>query len=409
MATRDRLSFLELKNAKPGKHYDGDGLCLFVKPNGSKYWRFEYRFAGRRSSVGFGTFPEVSASDARRQRDAARMLLRDGKDPAEVNRSRRLAQRQDVQAAFPAAAAAWLAHKRSEWAPESYRKAKYVTDTYLVPALGRTSVTTLNTKQAADVLTSIAAKAPTLAHKARQYLTGIVTYAIRQGLREDGRVLVLRGALPKHAKGNIPAATDPREITALLKAIDAYPSRVLRASLTLAMLTAMRPGTVAAARWADIDLDAAEWSVPAELMKIRRAHIVPLPTQAITALRDMLQFTAGGEYVFPPLARQQSAHLSRDALSNALRRMGFRGKHATHGFRGMFRTVARERLGVDPDILEAQLAHAKRGDVQKAYDRTTFNEERRRVMQAWADYLDVLQAGGKVVSIAAQRRTAAGK
>lgn len=400
----DKLTALRIKAAKPGKHFDGGGLYLRVKQGEAGSWRLKYRFGGKECLLSFGTYPEVSLAEARRRRDEARALMRDGKDPSAERKAAKARKRQNKEAAFPVVAAAWLAHKRKEWAPETYRKAEYIADTYLTPALQRHSITTLNTKQASDVLATIAASAPTLASKARQYLGGIVTYAIRQGLREDGRLLSLRGAVPKHEKGNIPAATDPKDVTALLHAIDAYPTPVMRAALKLAMLTAMRPGLVAAARWADIDLDAAEWSVPAAMMKTRHAHIVPLPTQALAVLREMQAYTKGHEYVFPPLARQQSEHLSRDAMSNALRRMGFQGRHATHGFRGMLRTMARERLGVDSDVLEAQLAHAKKGDVQKAYDRTTFNDERRRVMQVWANYLDNLRVGGKVVPLAARRK-----
>ena len=399
MAALNKLNVLMIKNASEGKHFDGGGLYLDVKHGGRRYWRLKYRYAGREGLLAFGIFPEVSLAEARQRRDDARALLRDGKDPGEVRKTSKLASLQNKEAAFPASAEAWLEFKRKGWAPASYNKAKFVTDTYLIPALGRYSITTLNTKQAADLLEKMAAKTPTLAAKARQFLGGIIAHAIRQGLREDGRLLSLQGAVPKHDKGNIPAATDPREITALLKAIQAYPTPVTRAALQLTMLTAMRPGIVAAARWADIDLKNAEWSVPAAMMKMRHAHIVPLPKQALTVLREMEGYTGGQEYVFPPLARQKSAHMHRDAMSNALRRMGFQGRHATHGFRGMLRTVARERLGVDSDVLEAQLAHAKKGDVQKAYDRTTFNEERRRVMQAWANYLDNLSSGGKIIPL----------
>lgn len=397
--TLNKLNTLAIKTASTGKHSDGGGLYLHVKENGSRYWRLKYRYAMQQKLLALGTYPEVSLAEARRKRDDARALLRDGKDPSEVRKAAKLASRQRKEAAFPVIAAAWLAHKRKEWAAETHRKAEYVINTYLIPSLSRYSIATLSTKQAADVLEEIAATAPTLAMKARQYLSGIVTYAIRQGLREDGRLLVLRGAVPKHDKGHIPAATDPKEIATLLNAIDAYPTPVTRAALKLSMLTAMRPGVVAAARWADIDLDAAEWSIPPAMMKMRHAHIVPLPKQAVTVLREMKAYTDGHEFVFPPLARQKTAHLHRDAMSKALRSMGFQGKHATHGFRGMLRTVARERLGMDSDVLEAQLAHAKKGDVQKAYDRTTFNDERRRMMQAWADYLDNLRVGGKVIQL----------
>jgi integrase len=399
MSELNKLNALAVKNAGVGKHFDGGGLYLDVKPNGSRYWRLKYRFAGKERLLAFGTFPEVSLLEARKRRDESRALIREGMDPAMARRTAKLATVQNQEAAFPVAATAWLEFKRSGWAPETYRKAKFVTDTYLIPALGRYSITTLNTKQSADMLETMALKAPVLATKARQYLGSIVAYAIRKGLREDGRLLSLKGAIPKHEKGNIPAATDPKEIVVLLKAIDEYPIPVTRAALKLTMLTAMRPGIVAAARWEDIDLDTAEWSVPATLMKMRHAHIVPLPKQAISVLQEMRAYTEGQQYVFLPLARQKTEHLHRDAMSKALRSMGFKGRHATHGFRGMLRTVARERLGIDSDILEAQLAHAKKGDVQKAYDRTTFNDQRRKVMQAWADYLDNLRSGGKIISI----------
>lgn len=172
------------------------------------------------------------------------------------------------------------------------------------------------------------------------------------------------------------------------------------------MLTALRPGVVAAAAWADIDLVAAEWNIPASKMKTRHVYDVPLPRQAIRILHEMQQYSAGREFVFPALARQKSPHLQRDALSNALRRIGFQGRHATHGFRGMLRTAGRERLNIDVDVLGAQLAHAKKGEVQKAYDRTTFNDKRREAMQAWANYLDELQPDGGSSPAKASNETA---
>ncbi|WP_262419796.1 tyrosine-type recombinase/integrase [Paraburkholderia sp. 31.1] len=156
------------------------------------------------------------------------------------------------------------------------------------------------------------------------------------------------------------------------------------------MLTGLRPGVVAAVPWDEVNLKTRECHVAAERMKMRHDHIVPLPTRAIAALNGLQALTGKGHYVFPSPARQKTPHLHRDPLSKALREMGFQGKHAAHGFRGMLRTVGRERLGIDIDVLAAQLAHAKRGDVQKAYDRTTSDDDRRRVMQEWADYIDRL-------------------
>jgi len=200
----------------------------------------------------------------------------------------------------------------------------------------------------------------------------------------------LRGVVPRYKKGHIPAITKPAEIGPLARAINEYRSPITRAALKLAMYTGLRPGVIASVPWSEINLHAAEWHIPGERMKMRHDHIVPLPRQALAVLNELklIVDVDDSPYVFPSPARQKTPHLHRDALSKALRDMGFKGKHATHGFRDMLRTVGRERLGMDIDVLEAQLAHAKRGDVQKAYDRTTFDDDRRRVMQEWADYID---------------------
>lgn len=394
MATAtNKLTIPAIKAARPGKHADGLGLYLEVTASGGRYWRMKYRIGGKEKRLAFGVFPEVTLAEARDRRDQARRVLRDGRDPGAIRAEAKAAARRVELAGFPLVANQWLEHKQVGWAPETYRKAKYVVETYLAPKLRKASVATLSTKDAAAALAEVAKVAPALAAKARQYLQGIVQFAEQQGLREDGRPLSLRGVLPAHEKGHIPAATSLKSVTAVVQAIEGYPTPVTRAALKLAMLTAMRPGVVASARWEEIDLDAAEWHVPGRRMKTRHDHIVPLPTQAVETLQAMRAYTEGREFVFPPLARQTTPHLHRDALSAALRRMGFQGQHATHGFRGMLRTMARERLGIDADVLESQLAHAKRGDVQKAYDRTTFDGARRDAMQAWADYLDGLRNG----------------
>jgi len=392
-----RLTALLVKNAGPGKHFDGGGLYLEVMPSGSRIWRLKYRMAGRETRATFGAFPEVSLAEARDRRTKARTLLRDGIDPNVAKKDRAAAAQRDAGAVFPKVAASWLTSRKSGWANETHRKAEYVVNSYLAPKLKRQSIATLTTPQAKQALAGIP---PSLAMKARGYLNNIIQFAILEGLREDGRLLSLRGALPKSEKGHIPAAVDAAEVRAVVAAIDAYPIVVTRAALTLAMLTAQRPGNVVSMEWAEVNLEAAEWSLPASKMKTRHAHIVPLSRQAVDVLRSMLAHTQGKQYIFPALYRQHTPHLHRDALSNALRKMGFQGKHATHGFRGMFRTVARERLNIAADVLEAQLAHAKKSEVQKAYDRTQFLQERHLAMQRWANYLEaLLDETGKVVSI----------
>lgn len=387
------LKVLSREDAPPKKHFDGGGLHLDVRPNGARYWRMKYRFAGREKLLSLGIYPEVSLAEARRLRDAARTLLRNGTDPTAAKAERKAIDRRNSDASFAQVAAAWLAFKRKDWAPETHRKAEYVINTYLAPALRRQSITTMKTRDAVDALQGIP---PSLASKARQYLGGIVHYAIREGLREDGRLLSLRGAISTHRTIHIPAATSPSDVRKVALAVHAYGVPVTRAALQVAMLTAQRPGEVVSMEWEEVDLENAEWRIPAEKMKMRHSHIVPLASQAVKLLKEMGAYTSGKRYVFPPLARQKTDHLHRDALSNALRRMGLKGTQATHGFRATFRTLGRERLNIATDVLEAQLAHAKRDEVQKAYDRTKFDEARREAMQEWADYLDKLRAIGPV-------------
>lgn len=397
----DKLTPFAIKAAKPGatdrKLSDGGGLYLRIKPSNARYWHLKYRFGGVEKLLAIGPYPEVSIAEARKERDAARALLRDGIDPGAQRKATKEAQQRDARGAFPVIAGEWLAFKRSGWATETHRKAEYVLDKYLTPALRHRSIGTLATKDVTKVLESIAQDAPNLASKARQYLSGIVDYAIKQGLREDGKLLSLRGVVPKYEKGHIPAAVKVADISPVVKAIDAYPSLMTRSALKLTMWTALRPGVVASARWDEIDLEAGEWHIGANRMKSKHDHIAPLPRQAVEMLRELHALTGAGTFVFPSPAQQRTPHVNRDSLSAALRRMGFRGKHSTHGFRGTLRTIGRERLGFDVDVLEAQLAHAKKGDVQKAYDRTTFDEPRREAMQKWADYLDALKSEAKVI------------
>lgn len=384
-------------------------MYLEVTPNDTRTWFLKYRLAGRERRISFGSAYEVSLAEARRKRDEARALVRDGQDPVAARRATRNALKHTDASQFYNVAREYLGFRKPGWAAETYRKYEYIFDTYLIPVLRRHSITTLTTQDAVRALEVVGRAAPSLAVKARQLLHGIVAYAIQKGLRPDGHLLMLRGALPSHEKGNIPALVDPQDVVELLKALDAYATPVVRAALKFNLLTAQRPGNICAAEWSEMDLDAAEWNIPADKMKTRVAHIVPLSQQAVAILREMQGYTGGHQYVFPPLARQQTPHLHRDALSAALRRMGFQNRHSTHGFRSTFRTLGRERLNADTDVLEAHLAHAKRGEVQQAYDRTQFIEERHRLAQEWADYLDQLRSGsgGKVIPMPRRRRAAA--
>ncbi|PJJ96194.1 integrase [Lysobacteraceae bacterium NML03-0222] len=390
-----KLQAVALKHLPTAKHFDGGGLYLHVQKTGARAWRMKYRFAGKEKLLAFGMYPEVSLAEARQRRTEARALLREGIDPSWHKHNQKENVKRAAKTMFPQVAKDWLEACRPTWSKETYRKASYVVEAYLEPKLRKESIDTLSTPTAAHVLVSIHEQAPSLASKARQYLGQMIEYAIRYGLRDEGRRLNLRGALPKTGKGHFPAATLPNEVQRLVEAIAAYESPVTRAALQFVMLTVQRPENIVEAEWNEIDLKEAEWRIPDTKMKTGHSHIVPLQRQAISILKNMQQYTEGQQYIFPPLATQKNPHLHRDTLSKALREMGFQGKHTTHGFRAMFRTVGRERLGIAPDVLEAQLAHAKKDEVQKAYDRTRFLQERKTAMQQWADYLDSLKDGTK--------------
>ena len=373
---------------------DRDGLCLEIRPSGLKAWRYRFRMDGKQQLLALGRYGDVSLREARELVREARLLVEQGLHPLHERRRRQEERRRTSQSNFRQVATRWLDDKAETVHPDTLRKARLIVEGDLIPAFGQKPIALLATPDVLPALRAIHSRAPSLARKARQYVADIVRLAIQTGLRPDGSELSLRGVLPKHQGGHIAAATDAEQLREVLLAIDGYSSPVTRAALQLTALTAMRPSVVAGARWEHIDLDVGIWSVPAELMKTGKAHVVPLPRQAIELLRSIKR-RPRCPWVFPAQAKQTCPHLNRDALSGSLRRMGFQGKHATHGFRASLRTLGRERLEIDIDVLEAQLAHVKKGDVQRAYDRATFDKKRIELMQVWADYLDELRSSPK--------------
>lgn len=386
----------------------GNGLHLVIQPSGLKQWQVRYRTPdGKRGKKIVGVYPEMSIADAHKAAEELHQQVRMGAQPVgmadRIKAANRAKTEDELEAERTAADAlahsfttlsdAWLDDRKPGWATATYDKAVFIVRNRLQPFIGTLDVRTMASKDVVDVLRQMGTDAPSLARKARQYLNGVIEYSIQRGMRGDDQVLRLRGVLPKYRSGHIPAITKVQGIGPLMRAVDAYPGVIVRAGLLLAAYTACRPGVVASAAWSEIDLDRAEWTIPAAKMKMRHEHIVSLPIQAVALLQGVRQYGDGG-YVFP--GSQSNEHMHRDALSKALREMGFKGRHATHGFRAMLRTVARERLKIDVDVLEAQLAHAKKDEIQAAYDRARFEDERRQVMQTWADFLQE-QAGQKTV------------
>lgn len=377
--------------------WDGHGLHLIAR-GGGHHWRLKYtRPDGRENRLAIGHYPEVSLAEARALALDARAKLRQGLDPGEARKAAKAALALANVHTLAEVAKRWLEIKEPGWSAVTRRKNRRAVDAYLLPRLCNLDVARVTTADVVPVIRDADVRSPEYARAAAGAARAIIRLAIASGFREEGRLLDLdlRHNLPGRARGHMAAATTPAALAAVLKTIRDLPNAVTRAALMLCCYLGQRPGNIVEMRWDQIDVQTFEWFLPAEAMKTRRAHTVPLPRQAAALLEELRPLTDGAGYVFPPLAQQHTPHLHRDTLSKALRDSGLKGKQTPHGLRATLRTVARERLGASADVLEAQLAHVKKGQVAAAYDRAGHLEERRRVMQAWADYLDGLLADAR--------------
>lgn len=379
---------------KPYKLTDERGLYLLVRPSGARWWRFDYRRpdTGKRNTLSLGTFPEVSLKRARERREEARALLADGIDPGQ----QRQAEREARADTFAAVAADWLERQRASMTTGTAEKAQWQLS--LVPELALRPVSELTAPEVLRALRKIEAKGThDTVHRVKQRIGQVMRYAITVGLAERDPTADLRGALAPVVTTPRAAVTDPAAVADLLRALDAYTGQpATAAALRLAPLLFVRPGNLRAMEWAELDLDAAQWRIPAGKMKMREAHIVPLASQAVAILRALQPLSSRSRYVFPSL-RTADRPMSENTINAALRRLGFDKDTMTgHGFRAMASTRLNE-LGWPPDIIERQLAHAERNKVRAAYNRAQYLDERTRMMQAWADYLDSLRAGSSNV------------
>lgn len=399
----DGLTDTKIKNAKPkDKPYklsDGNGLTLLVNPNGSKWWRLRYYFEDREKMLSLGVYPKVSLQDARANALDAVKQVEKGSDPSAARKEAKRSKNLKERGTFKAVGEAWYQHKAKSWAKETARKAREALDDSLYPKLAGYSIQSITTADIKPILVSLHERAPRLAVKARQYCNQIIDYAIQEGLREDGKLLSLKGALPKSKAVHYAAVTKSNDLPSLVKAINGIDSEHSRTALLACLYTASRPGVVAGMRWDELDLNAKEWHIPADRMKTGNDHISPLPDQLVKLIESLKPMAGGSPFVFPGNRNPIKQHIHRDSLSKVLRENGLQGVTVTHGFRATFRTIARERLRAVPDVLEAQLAHAKKDEIQAAYDRAQFLEERHVLVQKWADYLDQIQVAGNVVQM----------
>ncbi len=379
---------------KPYKLADGGGLHLLVSPRGSRAWVFRYRYAGRGSMLGLGTYPDVSLKAAREKADEGRRLVKAKIDPAALKRAERLSQADT----FAAIAQEWLDKQNFESA--TLEKARWTLDSLINPYIGTTPIKALTPPAVLEVLRKLEARGKhDTAHRTRQRISQVVRYAIATGRCESDPTRDLRGALTPVEVTSRAAVTEPGKVGELLRAIDGYQGDASTcAALKLAPLMFVRPGELRGAEWSEFGLEAAEWRIPGERMKMGDTHIVPLSTQALEILRALRPLTGSAKYLFPSL-RTRDRPISENTLNAALRRMGFTQDEMTaHGFRAMASTLLDEQ-GFPPDVIELQLAHQERNRVRAAYNRAQRLAERRQMMQAWADYLDGLKASGNVVPI----------
>jgi integrase len=402
----NKLSDVKLRKLdKPGKHFDGGGLYLEVTPAGGRYWRQKYRHGGKEKRLAFGVYPDVSLKAARERRDEARAILARGDDPmlvrreaasrAELERAESL-EREAREAAnsVEAVARSWLAHQSGRWSPGTSAGILASFTSSVFPTIGAIPIAQVEARDVLGVVKAIEDRgAGQTAGRVLQRIRAVFRYAVVHQFIDSNPTLNLKPAevLKPHNVVHR-AAMDAADVPAYLAALNAYSGDpTTKAALQLLMLTALRPGELRGVRWAEVDADAAQLLVPAERMKMKRPHTVPLSRQALEVIESMRPISGTRELLFPSPYYPGQA-LSENTLNSALARMGYKGIHTAHGFRALFSTVANES-GHDADAIERQLAHIERNEVRAAYHRSVYLKQRAELMQWWADWLQAQGPG----------------
>ena len=380
--------------AKPVKLADGGGLYLLVKPDGHRYWRYDYRYAGKRKTLALGVCPDISLADARKAHQQARETLAKDIDPGDAKRIERITRHLASADSFEAVATEWYESRLADKS-DSYRdRTRRLLKNDLYPSLGARPISQITAAELLMALRKVEARgAVDMAHRAKQTAGQVFRYAVATGRAERDPSGDLLGALKSKVKKHYAAITEPVEVGKLLLAIDAFQGTpVVKTALQLSPLLFQRPGEIRGMEWAEINWHEERWEIPAEKMKMRQPHIVPLCTQAIDLLKELHRLTGRGRYVFPS-ARGGSRSLSENAVRVALRTMGYDNETMMpHGFRAMARTIMDEVLNYRVEWIEHQLAHAVKDANGRAYNRTAHLPQRKEMMQGWADYLGHLKA-----------------
>ena len=391
-----KLTAVTVKNAKPKekdyKLFDGGGLFLLVRKDGAKYWRLKYRYGGKEKLLAVGVYSDVSLSEARERRDTARRQLRDNIDPSAAKQAQKHSQAEASANSFEAIGIEWFQKTRNGWSVTHQTKVNWMLTKNLYPWIGKRPISEITPPELLKTLRRIESRgALETAKRTKQVAGKVFRYAIATGRAERDPSQDLKDALAKPIKNHLAAITNPKQVGSLLLMLDSYEGTlVVKTALKLAPLLFVRPGELRHAEWSEIDLETGQWIIPASKMKTKTEHLVPLCKQAIEALSDLYPLTGRGRYVFPS-PRSNKRPMSNNAVLGAMRRMGIdKEEMSGHGFRAMARTILDEQLKFRPDIIEHQLAHAVKDPNGRAYNRTSFIDERTEMMQKWADYLDSL-------------------
>jgi len=404
------LTNIKIKNAKPRIKPDGStttkpyrlsdekGLYLEVAPNGGKWWRLKYRIGGKEKRLSLGVYPDVSLKDARERRDEFRKQIADGIDPSHT----RKAEKQSIgdQHSFETIAREWHTKFSANWTEDHAARTLTRIKNDAFPWIGNKNINDITAPELLTVLRRVENRgALETAHRINQICGQVFRYAIATGRAERDPSGDLKGALPPTRTKHHASIVEPKKIGELLRTINEYSgSFITSTALKLSPLLFVRPGELRQAEWSEIDLEVAEWRIPPEKMKMRALHIVPLSTQAIDLLKEIQPLTGRDKYVFPS-NRSVTRPMSNNTITAALRRLGYTKEEMTaHGFRSMASTLLNEQ-GWNRDAIERQLAHSEKDGVRAAYNYAQYLPERKKMMQAWADYLDGLAKGANIIPI----------
>lgn len=396
------LKEMTVRNAKPRekayKLADEKGLYLFIKPNGSKAWRLKYRFLGKEKTLSIGLYPDISLSEARNARDNARKKLADKIDPGLAKQVSKRSAKDAAENSFEVIAREWYTKLSPTWSPSHGERILRRLEKDIFPWIGKRPIAEITPLELLSVLRRMESRgAIETAHRAHQNCGQVFRYAIATGRAERDPSNDLKGAIPPAKKKHHASIIKPTAIGGLLRAIDGYQGHfVTKCALRLAPLVFVRPGELRHAEWNEFNLTTGEWRIPAEKMKMRVMHIVPLSKQSIEILREIRALTGDGKYVFPSVRSSKRA-MSENTVLAALRRLGYTSDEMTgHGFRSMASTLLNEQ-GWNPDAIERQLAHGERNSVRAAYNYAEYLPERKKMMQQWADYLEKLKVNGEII------------